>query len=161
MNAANTKDVAKAQATILSTVVSKFTTEAFHTLRRYLQSSGDMSSLLSLLLKAQRYSDAGLAMGRKATKTDDFREKQGMLAVCFKIKTNEIVATCWFLYLPVSLQPIPKQEASRMFGLGKETAFLKTTTDDYIDLLKDRKFFFMLRINIQIDSYSLTLLLNS
>ena len=27
-----------------------------------------------------------------------------------------------------------------MFGLGKETAFLKTTTDDYIELLKDRKY---------------------
>lgn len=110
MNAATTNDVAKAQATFLATVVSKFTTEAFHTLRRYLHSSGDMNSLLSLLLKAQRYSDAGIVMGRKATKTDDFREKQGMLA-----------------------------EASRMFGLGKETAFLKTTTDDYIDLLKDQE----------------------
>jgi vacuolar protein sorting-associated protein 16 len=30
------------------------------------------------------------------------------------------------------------QEASRIFGLGKETAFLKTTTDDYVELLKDR-----------------------
>jgi hypothetical protein len=26
-----------------------------------------------------------------------------------------------------------------MFGLGKETGFLKTTTDDYVELLKDRK----------------------
>jgi hypothetical protein len=26
-----------------------------------------------------------------------------------------------------------------MFGLGKETAFLKTITDDFIELLKDRK----------------------
>jgi hypothetical protein len=32
------------------------------------------------------------------------------------------------------------QEASRLFGLGKETAFHKTTTDDYIELLKDREF---------------------
>lgn len=32
------------------------------------------------------------------------------------------------------------QEASRSFGLGKDTAFHKTTTDDYLELLKDREF---------------------
>jgi hypothetical protein len=68
--------------------VSKFTTEAFHTLRRYLQATGDMKNLLSLLLKAQRFSDAGIAIGSKALQTDDFREKQGMLSVCFNRQTQ-------------------------------------------------------------------------
>ena len=36
-----------------------------------------------------------------------------------------------------------------MFGLGKETAFLKTTTDDYIELLKDRKCDDCVRISIR------------
>ena len=33
----------------------------------------------------------------------------------------------------------PLQEASRIFGLGKETAFHKTSTDDYLDLLRDQE----------------------
>ena len=81
LSATNANEIAKAQATFLATVVSKFTTEAFHTLRRYLQSTGDTKSLLSLLLKAQRFTDAGIAVGSKALQTDDFREKQGMLSV--------------------------------------------------------------------------------
>lgn len=31
------------------------------------------------------------------------------------------------------------QEAARIFGLGKETAFHKACTDDYIELLKDQE----------------------
>lgn len=81
LSATNANEIAKAQATFLATVVSKFTTEAFHTLRRYLQSTGDTKSLLSLLLKAQRFTDAGIAVGSKALQTDDFRKKQGMLSV--------------------------------------------------------------------------------
>jgi vacuolar protein sorting-associated protein 16 len=74
-------EIAKAQATFLSTVVSKFTPEAFHTLRRYLQATGDIKSLSSLLLKAQRAADAGCAIATRALEQDDFREKQGMLSV--------------------------------------------------------------------------------
>ena len=81
LSATNANEIAKAQATYLATVVSKFTTEAFHTSRRYLQSTGDTKSLLSLLLKAQRFTDAGIAVGTKALRTEDFREKQGMLSV--------------------------------------------------------------------------------
>lgn len=77
----STSDVARAQASFLTTVVSKFTTEAFHTWRRYVQATGDTKSLLSLLVKAQRFSDAGIAIGKKALRTEDFREKQGMLSV--------------------------------------------------------------------------------
>ena len=81
LSATNANEIAKAQAAFLATVVSKFTTEAFHTLRRYLQSTGDTKNLLSLLLKAQRFTDAGIAVVTKALQTEDFREKQGMLSV--------------------------------------------------------------------------------
>jgi hypothetical protein len=33
----------------------------------------------------------------------------------------------------------PLQEASRIFGLGKETAFHKLCTDDYLELSKDQE----------------------
>jgi hypothetical protein len=83
----STTDVARAQATFLAAVVSKFTTEAFHTWRRYVQATGDTKNLLSLLVKAQRFSDAGTAIGNKALRTEDFREKQGMLSVRCMIVT--------------------------------------------------------------------------
>jgi hypothetical protein len=81
MLTASSTDVSKAHATFLAAVVAKFTPESFHTLRRYLQSTGDIKSLTALLLKAQRFSDAGIAMAAKALKAEDFREKQGMLSV--------------------------------------------------------------------------------
>lgn len=102
-------DVSKAQATFLSTVVTKFTPEAFHTLRRYLGTS-DVKSVTNLLLRAQRFTDAGAATALRALKESDSREKQGILA-----------------------------EASRVFGLGKETALYKSCTDDYLELLKDQE----------------------
>ena len=40
-----------------------------------------------------------------------------------------------FLYHPF----IYSQEASRIFGLGKETAFHKSSTDDYLELLRDQE----------------------
>jgi vacuolar protein sorting-associated protein 16 len=141
LSATNANDVSRAQATFLSTVVSKFTTEAFHTLRRYLQSINDVKNLLSLLLKAQRFSDAGIAIGKKSLQTEDFREKQSMLSVCPYSRLKE---HCLFLInfpcVLISFSYLPfKKESSRIFGLGKETAFHKTTTDEYIELLKDRK----------------------
>lgn len=81
MLAATGTDASRAQATFLATVVSKFTPEAFHTLRRYLETTGDIRSLTALLLKAQRFSDTGMAIAAKALKAEDFREKQGMLSV--------------------------------------------------------------------------------
>ena len=81
MITATATDISRAQATFFATVVSKFTPESFHTLRRYLQTTGDMKCLTSLLLKAQRFSDAGIAVAARALKAEDFREKQGMLSV--------------------------------------------------------------------------------
>lgn len=81
MRSASGPDAARAKANFLVTVVSKFTPEAFHTLRRYFDISGDSKSLTALLLKAQRFSDTGISMAGKALHTEDFREKQGILSV--------------------------------------------------------------------------------
>lgn len=101
MNTAIATDVSRAQATFLATVVTKFTTDAFHTLRRYLQATNDMKSLTALLLKAQRFSDAGIAIAAKALKTEDFREKQGMLSVgCVDGKIAAVAEICPKLFIP-------------------------------------------------------------
>jgi hypothetical protein len=139
MVSATATDIARAQATFLANVVSKFTPESFHTLRRYLEASGDMKSLTALLLKAQRFADTGIVMAAKAITTDDFREKLGMLSVrlpdCQSLLRRVLPSA-----VLSKLLSLLRQEASRLFGLGKETAFHKTTTDDYVELLKDREY---------------------
>jgi hypothetical protein len=103
-------DISKAQATYLSTVVSKFTPEAFHALRRYLGTTSDVKSVTNLLVRAQRYTDAGSVLALRALSENDVREKQGILT-----------------------------EASRVFGLGKDTSLYKSCTDDFVELLKDQE----------------------
>jgi hypothetical protein len=110
MLTASAADVAKAQVTFFNSVITSFTSEGIHTLRRYLQTTGDTKKLTTFLLKGQRTADAGAAYATRALKENDFREKQGLLS-----------------------------EAARIFGLGKETAFHKSCTDDCVELLKDRK----------------------
>jgi hypothetical protein len=107
---ASTSDISKAQATYLSTVVSKFTPEAFHLLRRYLGTTPDVKSVTNLLVRAQRYTDAGMTLALRALGERDAREKQGILA-----------------------------EASRVLALGKDTSLYKSCTDDYLELLKDQE----------------------
>lgn len=77
-------DPAKAQATFLSTVVTKFTREGFNMLRRYYSTLSDVKHLMNLQLRAQKFTDAGAAMAARSLQTDskeDAREKQAMLAV--------------------------------------------------------------------------------
>jgi hypothetical protein len=77
----NSSDVSKAQAAFLGMVVSKFTPEGFHTLRRYLQTTADVKNVANLLIRAQQFGAAGTAMAQRALKEHDAREKQGLLAV--------------------------------------------------------------------------------
>ncbi|KAL7575766.1 hypothetical protein ACA910_003096 [Epithemia clementina (nom. ined.)] len=125
--ATNASEIAKAQSTFWQTVITKLPPEAFHTLRRYymasgsaaiavpstaadVSSSGGSSSALGLLLRAQRYTDAGIALAKRAMVEEDPREQLGIL-----------------------------QESSRVFSLGKETGFYKQCTDEYLELLKDQE----------------------
>ena len=76
-------DPTKAQAAFLSTVVSKFTKEGFNMLRRYYGTMTDVKYLMNLLLRAQKFTDAGAAMATRALekRDDDIRERQALLAV--------------------------------------------------------------------------------
>jgi hypothetical protein len=74
-------DISKAQNTFLSSVVSSFTTEAFHVLRCYLTISSNVKTVTNLLLRAQKFVDAGEVVARRGCREQDYREKQGMLSV--------------------------------------------------------------------------------
>eukprot|EP00543_Licmophora_paradoxa_P010410 CAMPEP_0202477846 /NCGR_PEP_ID=MMETSP1360-20130828/94152_1 /ASSEMBLY_ACC=CAM_ASM_000848 /TAXON_ID=515479 /ORGANISM="Licmophora paradoxa, Strain CCMP2313" /LENGTH=795 /DNA_ID=CAMNT_0049105103 /DNA_START=45 /DNA_END=2432 /DNA_ORIENTATION=- len=108
---ASASDVSKGQSSFLSTVISKFTSEGFNTLRRYLETMPDIKSNMNLLLRAQKSVDAGSLMAKRSHDPE--------MSVGEKIK---VLA-----------------EASRIFGLGKDTAFHKAVTDEQIDLLKDQE----------------------
>jgi hypothetical protein len=130
-------DLPKAQAAFLGTVVSKFTSEGFHTLRRYLCTTADAKSVVNLLLRAQRYTDAGSTMALRALAESDMREKQGILAVSVFVAA---VVLRYFHYCTNSLAVRRVlQEASRVFGLGKDTSLYKSCTDDQLELLKDQE----------------------
>jgi hypothetical protein len=101
------KDPSAAQSSFFGTVISKFTPEGFNTLRTYLETTADVKNVVNLLLRATRFVDAGLAMaGSSMDNKLDPQDKQSKL-----------------------------MEASRVFGLGKDAAFHKACTDEYIDLL--------------------------
>jgi hypothetical protein len=80
---ASTPDAAKGNQTFMATVTSKFTPEAFHTLRRYLGTMSDVKNVINLQLRAQKFTDAGVTMARRALgrKGGDSREKQSALSV--------------------------------------------------------------------------------
>jgi hypothetical protein len=100
----------KGQSNFLNTVVSKFTPESFHLLEAYYSSHPDVKHVMNLLLRAQKYTDAGSTMALRALEKNRSSERNTML-----------------------------KEASRIFGLGKETIFQKTCTDDYLELLSDQE----------------------
>lgn len=135
VSTAPNNDVSKAQSTFLGTVVQKFTPEAFHTLRRYLATTMDVKSVTNLLLRAQRFADAGSAMASRAIQESDTREKQGMLSVSMCVRLMPTTLPRCLKLTNISIL----QEASRLFGLGKETAFHKACTDEYLELLKDQE----------------------
>jgi hypothetical protein len=81
LSSSSSADIAAAQSTFQGTVVSKFTPEAFHSLRRYLSTTVDTRSVANLLLRAQRFTDAAAAVAKRALAETESREKQGLLMV--------------------------------------------------------------------------------
>lgn len=78
----NTQDANRANQTFTNTVTAKFTKEAFHTLRRYMSTLPDAKEVLNLQLRAQKFTDAGVTMARRALdKRKDTRERLSILAV--------------------------------------------------------------------------------
>ena len=79
---ASTPDAAKATQAFMATVAAKFTQEAFHTLRQYLSTTPDVKNEINLLLRAQKFTDAGMTMTKRALATKgDAREKHTVLSV--------------------------------------------------------------------------------
>lgn len=108
---AQTPDPLKANQAFMSTVVTKFTPESYNTLRRYWGTMPDIKNQISLQVRGQKFTDAGMSLAKRALDgANESREKQQILG-----------------------------EASKVFGMGKETGFQKTCTDDYIELLKDQE----------------------
>ena len=98
-----------------STVVTKFPPEAANLLRRYYASNPDVKKVMNLMLRNHKFKQAGTIMARRAMEPPSKSNKDG----------QERVAML--------------KEACRVFGLGKEAAFHKTSTDDYLDLLSEQK----------------------
>lgn len=103
-------EVTKAKSNFMGALVAKYTPESFHTWRQYLEGQGDVKQITNLHLRAQNFADAGATLALRALSEPDTRERRGML-----------------------------EESSRIFGLGKETTFAKSCTDDYLELLKDQE----------------------
>jgi len=98
------------QQNFIHTVITKFTHEAFHSLRRYLMTLSDVQGVKELLRNANKNSDAGLAIARKAFEADERERKARLLS-----------------------------DASGIFGQSKDTTFHKQCTDDYFELLRDQE----------------------
>lgn len=79
---AATPDAVKANQTFMGTVVTKFTPEGFHTLRRYLGTMPDVKNVINLHLRASKFTDAGVTMARRAfEQKGDGHERQNALKV--------------------------------------------------------------------------------
>ena len=90
---ASNSDATKGNQAFMGTVVSKFTPEGFHMLRRYLGTMPDVKNVINLHLRAQKFTEAGITMARRAfSKKSDSREKQTILAV--RLWKRKIVLPC-------------------------------------------------------------------
>jgi len=108
---ANATDPSAGQNAFLGTVISKFTPEGFNTLRQYLETMPDVKNVMNLLLRAQQSIAAGSTIAKKAMEVNTDASERLTLLV----------------------------EASRIYGLGKDTGFHKTCIDDHLELLKDQE----------------------
>jgi hypothetical protein len=106
----NIADAVKAQSTYLGTVVTKFPPEAVNILVEYFSSMNDVKHVLNLQIKAHNYAKAGSIIAQRALNLPREHERLNML-----------------------------QEASRVFGIGRDATFQKTCTDEYIELLLEQE----------------------
>ena len=103
---ASAKDGSSGQASFFGTVITKFTSEGFYTLRSYLETMPDVKNEMNLLLRATRFVDAGLAMaGSSMDASIEPRERQSKLMVrlnIFKPRTFfygsfHVLISFWFV----------------------------------------------------------------
>ena len=106
----NISDATRAQSTYLGTVVNKFPAEAVNILAEYFSSMNDVKHVMNLYLKGQNYAKAGSILAKRALSLPREHERLSML-----------------------------QEASRIFGIGRDAIFQKTCSDEYLELLLEQE----------------------
>ena len=106
----NIPDATRAQNMYLTTVTTKFPPEAINLLAQYFSSMNDVKHVMNLQIKAQNYAKAGAIIAERALNLPREHERLNML-----------------------------QEASRIFGIGKNATFQKTCTDEYLELLLEQE----------------------
>mmetsp|Transcript_9444 Transcript_9444/g.14151 ORF Transcript_9444/g.14151 Transcript_9444/m.14151 type:complete len:1132 (-) Transcript_9444:64-3459(-) len=107
---AKSADASNAQMAYLGTVVKKFPPEARHLLSKYFVSMHDIKHVVNLQTKAQNYAVAGSIVAERALNLPREQDRLSSL-----------------------------QEASRIFGRGKETIFQKACTDEYLELILEQE----------------------
>jgi len=106
----NIADAGMAQSKYLGTIVNKFPPEAINMLAEYFLSMNDVKHVMNLHLKAQNYAKAGSIIAKRALALPREHERLTML-----------------------------QEASRIYGIGRDALFQKTCTDEYLELLLEQE----------------------
>mmetsp|Transcript_27470 Transcript_27470/g.59647 ORF Transcript_27470/g.59647 Transcript_27470/m.59647 type:complete len:1166 (-) Transcript_27470:269-3766(-) len=100
----------QAMSTFNQTLVTKFPAEAVNLYMMYLASNQDVKYMMNLYLRKEKFVAAGSAMSKLALDTENTKERIAMV-----------------------------KEASRVYGLGKESVFQKVSADEYIDLLSEQE----------------------
>ncbi len=106
----NIADASRAQKVYMTTITNKFPPEAINLLVQYFSSMNDVRHVMTLHEKAQNYAKAGTIIAEKALNLP--REHDRLKSL---------------------------QEASRIFGIGKNAVFQQTCTDEYIELLLEQE----------------------
>uniref|UniRef100_A0A7S1BW54 Vps16 C-terminal domain-containing protein n=2 Tax=Corethron hystrix TaxID=216773 RepID=A0A7S1BW54_9STRA len=108
---ATTDALAAAEATFLRIVTTQFPAEVRAILRTYYDTRADPSAIVALLCRENRLGEAGAAIARRALAPGvSQRERRLML-----------------------------RESSRIMNQGKDTLFLKTCTDEYLELVAEQE----------------------
>lgn len=106
----NIPEAGRAQNTYLTAITQKFPPEAVNLLVQYFSSMNDVKHVMNLQVKAQNYAKAGSIIAERALNLPREHERLSMI-----------------------------QEASRIFGIGRDAVFQKTCTDEYLELLLEQE----------------------
>ena len=106
----NISEAGRAQNTYLTAITQKFPPEAVNLLVQYFSSMNDVKHVMNLQVKAQNYAKAGSIIAERALNLPREHERLSMI-----------------------------QEASRIFGIGRDAVFQKTCTDEYLELLLEQE----------------------
>ena len=106
----STNDPKQAMSTFNQNLVTKFPAEAVNMYMIYLASNQDTKYQMNLYLRKEKFISGGTALAKLALDTASTRERIAMV-----------------------------KEASRVYGLGKESMFQKASADEYADLLSEQE----------------------